>query len=417
MVQTTPKFPATSSITFRDKSFPLLQTRPMSSLSVDTLEAMKLITLDQKYPPSIVGSFKYIVHEYPADIDMFEKYETCCDMDGAAKDVANKFKDMGRKIAQKKDVYLGDFKAGYDNRYKINIGHLNKHGKLLSYNPTNIRATIIALEHKGLLTKEQKDIWLSKVIDQPLLQEYMALEKVVRSKYVIRWSIEELIKGEKELPLGVMLSLENALSMKSIVKIDIWVYLSGRYVEMTNWYMILYKDAKTRNIKNLSVKPEKYQSSLVKDLLYYNNPVVNKYMKFAKRLWLYAVLKKDKKLMTSLYPLFSSGASKMYQIMGECETISLVLENVHKPDMTSIVSNIEDWKTRLGTVMSDILPIPVAHNIYMKIDDMLAHKYDSAFLIFGLEEIHDKLNQFVNRFVKLYMKRNRINIKMYLKST
>ena len=59
------------SITFRNKVFKLLQTRPQKSLSLDTIEAIDIITLDKAYPPNIVVSFKYIVHEYPADIDMF----------------------------------------------------------------------------------------------------------------------------------------------------------------------------------------------------------------------------------------------------------------------------------------------------------------------------------------------------------
>ena len=65
--------------------------------------------------------------------------------------------------------------------------------------------------------------------------------------------------------------------------------------------------------------------------------------------------------------------------------------------------------------MSDILPIPVAHNIYLLIDGMLEHKQDSIYLLNGLGEIHDKLNQYVNRYVKLYMKRNKIFINRYLK--
>jgi hypothetical protein len=133
-------------------------------------------------------------------------------------------------------------------------------------------------------------------------------------------------------------------------------------------------------------------------------------MKLAKRLWLYAVLKKDKKLMTSLYPLFGSGAAKMYQIMGEIETIQKVLNKVEKPFMDSIISNIEDWKTRIGTIMSDILPIQVAHTIFSKINEILANHHKIDLILYNLEDIADKLNQFVNRYVKLYFKRNRINV-------
>lgn len=408
MVGQTPKFPARSSIPFRDKSFPLLQTRPFNSLSLDTLDAIKLITLDQRYPPNIVGSYKYIVHEYPADIDMFESYENCCNKEEAARDVENKFKTIAKNIKEKTNVYLGDFKAGYDSRYKINIGHINTGGHLAHYYPISIRKSIVNLRTKGLLTEAEMNEWLFSVIDHPSMQEYMDLEDKLRSKLIVRWTLEEMMQGVKILPLGVKLTLKEAITQKSIVKIDIWIYLNNRYIEMTNWYLLLYKDEKLGKVTNLSIKPEKYQSSLIKDLFYYNNPSVNKYMKLSKRLWLYAVMKKDKKLMYNLYPLFSSGAAKMYQIVGEIDTIKLILKKIEKPEINTIISNIEDWKTRLGTVMSDILPIQVAYHIYARINDIIAKKNDMDNIQYGLDEIQDKLNQYINRYVKLYFKRNKI---------
>lgn len=406
-----PRFPA-KSITFRDKSFPLLQTRPFSSLSIDTVNAINMVTIDSRFPPNIVGSFKYVVHEYPADIDMFETYESCCSFNEAVKDIASKFQDIALRLKDAKDVYLGDFKAGYDIRYKINIGYIRGF-KLVNYVPFNIRSAIVKLNDEKLYTDEEASNLLSKVIEQPTLQEYSDLESAIKKKYIVRWTLEELVKGGKILPLGKKLGLDEAIGHKSIIKIDVWLCLNQRYVEMTNWYMLTFKD-KQGIIKHLSVKPEKYESSLMKDLYHYNNPAVNRYMKLAKRLWLYAVLKKNKELMVSLYPLFGSGASKMYQIVGEIETIQKILEKVKSPSLDSIITNIEDWKTRLGTVMSDILPIPVAHVIYEKINSIIKNKTKKDFILVTLDEISDKLTQNINRYVKLYFHRNKITVEKYL---
>jgi hypothetical protein len=383
----------------------------MSSLSLDTLDAIKLVTIDPTYPPSIVGSFKYIVHEYPADIDLFEKYVSCCDRSTASRDVAKKIQKMIRAISKRHDIYLGDFKAGYDHRYKINIGNIRKN-KLVNYDAFRIRTSIIELNKQGLLTSDEMDLWLSKVIDQPTMYEYMDLEKTLRSKYIIRWKQYELIRGEKILPLWKRLTLKEALSHKSVVKVDLWVKLNNRYVEMTNWYMLTYKDDHGK-LHNLSVKPEKYEQSLMHDIQHFIDPTVNKYMKLAKRLWLYAVLKKDKRLMVKLYPLFSSGAAKMYQIMGEIETIEKILQNVKSPYIDSIVTNMEDWKTRLGTIMSDVLPIPVAHVIYSKINSMIDKKHNVENMIHELADVNDKLTFFVNRYVKFFFKRNNLHPEKY----
>lgn len=406
-----PRFPA-KSITFRDKSFPLLQTRPFSSLSVDTIDIINMVTLDQKFPPVIVGSFKYVVHEYPADIDLFETYQGCCTSFDVTKDITKKFMNIAIKLKEKKHIYLGDFKAGYDNDFKINIGYI-KGIKLSNYNPLLIRNSIIKLYEKKLLTLNEQKKWLSTVIENPTISEYNDLDNIIKKKYIIRWNIDEMIKGIKILPSGKNLTLSEALTHKSIIKIDVWIYLNKRYIEVTNWYMITYKDIHG-SIKNLSVKPEKYEQSLMKDLHHYNNPNVNNYMKLAKRLWLYAVLKKDKKLMISLYPLFGSGASKMYQIIGEIETIQKILKNIKYPYIDSIINNIEDWKTRLGTVMSDILPIQVAHVIYAKINNMIQNMNNKDFILLSLDEINDKLTTYINRYVNLYFIRNNINVKKYL---
>lgn len=406
-----PKFSG-KSITFRDKNFSLLQTRPFTSLSLDTIDIINMLTLDPKFPPNIVGSFKYIVHEYPADIDLFESYQDCCNLEEITNKLANKFSDIAIKLKEKKHMYLGDFKAGYDNNYKIDIGYI-RGGRLARYNPLLVRSAIIKLYENNLLPLNDMNEWLSKVVENPNIEEYNDLENIIKKKYVIRWNIDELIKKSKILSNNKKISLKEALTHKSIIKIDVWVYLNMRYIEVTNFYMLTYKDSKGK-INNLSVKPEKYETSLIKDLYHYNDPAVNKYMKLAKRLWLYAVLKKDKELMISLYPLFSSGASKMYQIIGEIETIQRILENIKYPYLESIIANIENWKTRLGTVMSDILPNQISHYIYIKINEIIKYKNSTDFILLSLDDINDKLTRYINIYVKLYFKLNNIDLKKYI---
>ena len=224
----------------------------------------------------------------------------------------------------------------------------------------------------------------------------------------MRWTIDELIKGKQTLPLHQEITLEEALTHKSIVKIDIWIYLNQRYIEMTNMFMLTYDDYKD-HLHYLSVKPEAYETSLMEDLQKYSNRSVNKYMKLAKRLWVYSVLKNNTKIMEALYPLFSSSASKMYQITGEIETIVNILEHVKNPLLSSIKANIEDWKTRLGTVMSDTLPTDVANGIYRKINTIINRLNDNkAFAITQLEELSDILVIYINKYSKRYLNKHKL---------
>lgn len=385
----------------------LTQTRPFTSLSVDTINAINLITLDPLFPPKIVGSFKYVVHEYPADIDMFETYKSCCSINTAKKDIATKFKAMAKRIKDSQHIYLGDFKAGHDNRYYIDIGY-SKGSTIIDYNPNKIKAAVKRLKSANLLTREECDAILSKIVEKPKLKEFYNIESLIKKKFVVRWTIDELIKGKQTLPLGQDITLEEALTHKSIVKIDIWIYLNQRYIEMTNMFMLTYDDSKD-HLHHLSVKPEAYETSLMEDLQKYSNRSVNKYMKLAKRLWVYAVLKKNTKIMEALYPLFSSSASKMYQITGEIETIVNILEHVRHPLLSSIKANIEDWKTRLGTVMSDTLPTDIADGIYRKINTIIKRLNDNkTFAITQLEELSDILVIYINKYSKRYLNKHKL---------
>ena len=415
-----PKFPSSSSrsVAFTGVDNPLFQKRVMSSLSMDLLDIIKSVTLDQRMPPNLVGSFKYIVHEYPADIDMFEAYvyDGAGGITGAGKDIAAKLAVIAQNIKARKDIYLGDFKAGVDERYQVDIGHINSEsGKLAGYKPAQIRERIQKIQEAGLLTADEADTWFRAVIDQPSILEYMDLEATIRKKYVVRWSLDELTNQEKNLPYGAILRLEKAVTQKSIVKIDIWARLQKRFIEVTNFYDLRYKNKQdtiiSMNLEN-SGGAKSYELSLLADLHHYSNPDLGKFMKLSKRLWLYAVLKKDKNLLHALYPLFGSGAAKMYQIMGEVETIENIMEKVKRPAMKDILENIEDWKARLGTVTNDILPGHIAYELFKRINAALTSKKKED-IMKTLDYVGEKLNFYINSYVVQYLKKSHVNVKKY----
>ncbi len=393
-----------ATLSFRPKkSFPLIQNRSYESLPLQVIKLIDMLTLDPKYPPKIVGSYKYVVHEYPNDIDLFEFYEGCCGFDEVKNKVINRFKEIIQDINTKPLTYLGDFKAGIDKRYDINIGKIS-HDKIYDYNSNDIKDNIRKLFDDGLLTKEEVTLWLRNIYDNPNMNQYIELKNLIHDKCVVRWTAKDIEEGYKKLPKGSLLSFEEALTQKSIIKIDIWTYLSGRYIEMTNWYAITYLEQNNSKPQYMSSPIDNYEFSLKKDLAYYKNPSLRKYMKYAKRLWNYYVLKNMKSDMIRLYPLFSSGAAKMYQIMGEIETIVNILENISKPDMESIKNNIEDWKTRLGTLMNNVLPTDLSNKIFVKVNDILREK-SKKLIISQILDIKSILELEVNKYVKNYFKK------------
>jgi hypothetical protein len=373
---------------------------------MQVVNMINMLTLDPRYPPKIVGSYKYAIHEYPNDIDLFEYYQGCCGFEEVRAKVIQRFKDIIRDIDQSDLTYLGDFKAGMDKRFDINIGKM--HGsRIFGYHPDQIRDDIRKLFDDKLLTDDEVTLWLRHVVNEPSVDEYIDLRDLVHDKCVVRWTPQDVEKGYKQLPQNKLLSFEEALSQQSIVKIDIWTNISGRYTEITNWYAITYLTEGSSTPKYLSSPIENYELSLKRDLEYYKNPSLHKSMKYAKRLWNYYVLKKMKNEMIVLYPLFSSGSAKMYQIMGEIEVITSVLKHVKNIQMESIKANIEDWKTRLGTLLFDDLPTHTANKVFEKINTALSTKSKSSLIIL-ISEIKDILEIAVDKSVKKFFKRNNI---------
>lgn len=411
----------------------LLQTRSLDSLTVATTEAIRLLTLDPVSPPSIVGSFKFVVHEYPADIDLFSAVHLACctNPEDAAEHAAELFRTMFRGIEHAEGrVFLGDFKAGLDERYRIDLGRVVGVGAkahLVGYDAPRIRRDVLDLNARGALTSSELEEWLALVLDAPSGWEHERLSETVRSKLVARWKVSEVLAGVKTLPGGVRLSLQDALRQKTIVKADVWTFMNGRWVEMSNWYMLTYADANGRK-RHLSLKPDPYENSLRRDLEHYASPDVGRRMKLAKRLWLFAILKKDRKLMTKLYPLFSSSAAKMYQIVGEAETIQKLIAH---PDAggdrwvrQSVRQNVEDWKTRLGTVTNDVLPPDVARTVFDRIDRALESfevrrrrfagaNADQVFEVL-LQDVVDRLQYRINAYVDDHMRRKHIAVSAIL---
>lgn len=394
-------------ITFRQqKTFPLMQTRSFISLPMQIIQTINMLTLDPKFPPKIVGSYKYVIHEYPNDIDLFESYEGCCGFEQVRKNVIKRFQDMIQEIEANPLTYLGDFKAGYDSRYTVDIGEIDG-SKIRGYDHDAITKRMRELYDSKLLSENEIATWLRAVIEKPTLNEYIELKHLIHKKKTVRWTSKDILMGYKKLRGGHLLSLEDALSQKSIVKIDVWTNISGRYTEVTNWYAITYLEDGSVHPKYMSEPLGDYQHSLVKDLEYYSNPTLKKSMKLAKRIWNYYVFKNMKKEMVMLYPLFSSGAAKMHQIIGEIETICSILKYVAKPDMESIKSNIEDWKTRMGTLLNDILPVSISNMLFDKINETLSSRSKQQ-IINLISDIKYTLDTAVDKAVKKYFRIHRI---------
>ncbi len=358
----------------------VLKKRTFDGLTQETKSLIELITLQKGTFP--VGSFKFKAHRYPGDIDIFEPVKACCDRETATKIIAEKLQNMAKAISNRKDVYLGDFKAGLDDRYLVT--EANKNDKLNQ------------LFNTGLLSQEEFEEALNqKTLDD--LVEYM------RKFYIVRWNLEELIRGSKVLPQNKQLTLQEAITHKTIVKIDLWAPQDGNYNEVTNFFLIVMIDKDGREV----VLNEELGDRLINlnhDIVKYGSKKNRNSLKLAKRLWNRALFLKDSKMPKVLYPLFQSGCNSLNQVAGESEVVRQMIEKLPNPPLDILFKQIDGFRRRITDVFDvDFDPKPM----YDVLINILERRVD---VISGLTELESMIKKVVEKHANEFLKCNVSNL-------
>lgn len=326
------------------QEYDIYRQRTMSGLSQDTQNVIKLITFSDSTEP--VGSFKYKVHRYPGDIDIFEPVKICCDREKALTEITRELKDIAQKVKRSKTIYWGDFKAGLD----------------MMFTPED------------------------------------------RNNYIVRWSADEVIKGQKRIASGTILTLKEAITHKTVIKLDLWAPVNGNYTEITNFFLFIATDGNGHDevlnaplgdrIESLNHDIDKYRSKE------HWNP-----LKLAKRLWNKALYQKDHKMTRKLYPLFSTGAAMINQVAGECETLALMYRMIKPSELPTNKMNrqIDGFKRRIN----DAVEIDIPMNIYTDIERIKAtnNNIKKADI---LENLRYELETLVSAYTGKWLHSNRV---------
>jgi hypothetical protein len=371
----------TNNNTCQAESSDILKQRTLEGLTEETKALIQLITLQNDVFP--VGSFRYKAHRYPGDIDIFEPIKACCDKESASKAIASKIQGMAREILTRPDVYLGDFKAGLDDRFLI--PSLDSAQNILDG----------LLKQNLITTDEYKEALAFSSLDD--LQEYM------RKFRIVRWTLEEILSGVKVLPNDIKLTLSDALTHKSVVKIDLWAPLNGNYNEITNFFLVVMIDKEGKEV----VLNEELGDRLINlnhDIIKYGSKEHRNSLKLAKRLWNRALFLGDTKMPKILYPLFQSGCNSLNQIAGESEVIRMMIERLPNPPIETLLLQIDGFRRRITDVFDvDFNPRPM----FVLIKNIISSNVD---IIAGLLELERLLKKTVERHANNFLNCNIPNI-------
>lgn len=364
-------------------------------------DIIQLVTLQEGVLP--VGSYKFNVHKYASDIDIMERINVCCSVDEAKKQVARGIQNIGRLIRAAPDVYLGDFKAGKDDRFSIDLGTwvpladldtwknaastattdqalsedesmlmrvarslgllseyesqdaaetstVEKNQVLVGYNPARVEKSIRRLAQGRLISLAEMrrlQALIQAGGSSPSMAQWEEMAGLIRDHQVLRWSPQELSQGYKILPGFRKLTLENALGQKTLVKLDAWAKVNGRWLEVTNFFLINAVDPSGAVIEQLTQDMPDYISSMSKDVKHYSSPDHRKTLKALKRLWALSIFKRDYDLANRINPIFSSPGAALNQVAGDAEVLRLMLTKLDDPPVEDIMEQIDAFKPRI----------------------------------------------------------------------
>lgn len=299
----------------------ILSKRDASMFSSKLKDIISVITLEENVEP--VGSFSYLVHQYPSDIDLREVIVFNGSRSEAQVYFTNQISDMARRLKTRiRNVFFIDFKAGFDPELQINIGSLTKPGVYEGYNLNAIRSRIKDLYNRKIISAPTRDRLNLLAKENPSYLEWVDFDEAIRQLYTLRWTLDEVIAQRKMLSRGRTIYLKDALS-GTLVKLDVAAPVrgAGDYVEVSNFMHLKYMD----NGQEVFLTQDEgdFITSIFQQIEFFS-AVGSKSLKIAKRMWILAREKQDYELLYKLTPLMSSNPAALNQVAAEAEVLGAI---------------------------------------------------------------------------------------------
>jgi len=369
------------------------QKKPISSYPKKLQRDIHLLRVDRQGEIIIMGTTTFRSSLYASDLDLIENIFK----KGKDRLIAffqRNIQRVVRQIVEAKDHYFLELKCGLDERYHFDLKSPNLSREIAShrklFDPTELKVLL------GDSSFEEK-------------------KSIIRKHYVLRWNPEEIKLGYKVLTGGVQFTLAEGMSQKSYLNLEIISNVNGRLLEESNFFYLGYYDEQGQLI--LLNMPQDYidhQFDYFRQVLCQSmieviesktdyNP-----LKYAKRIFSYARLTENYRLVKQVKPLLNSVYGLMYQTKSEISTIIKLLTSTQtKPIPIRVIKNqIQNIKFKLGNFL-EIHP-PLLEQLNEKIDQLDRIKFDSPAIIKCLNEIKHPLSEIVNRKATEYLENVRL---------
>lgn len=327
---------------------PLIKTKnyPLnySDEVVDVIAMMSISNSSQ-----IVGSMALKSQQYSGDYDLIEivneKYKS---KDTALNAYVKTFQSKIIKMLDTKDIYIGDIKAGLVEDWIVIPEKAQiKNGRIINFNKMESLKKLDTLKKDNVITGDEYN-YTKKMLSKKLtIDTFLQMKKEIRF-HIVRWTPEEVLKGVVVLRNKKKMTLKEAFSSNSVIKLDIVAYINGRFSDFSNIYILKYNGIPINNV-DLNE-----QSSIKQDLMYFLSS--DNYYKAFKRLFSLVRKEGDKgeavTLLQKLTTMFNSDLGRLYLLKTDIETLIFLLDNFKNISPEKLRYELNQFRVRLGNIYS-----------------------------------------------------------------
>ncbi len=336
----------------------LTEVKLDSSYPIDVKNEIKLMSISRDGTAIPFGSYIYRIQKYPGDVDLLEKFNYSDNRSDLLDEAVKGIKRVVKNIVSNRLHYFSEIKAGFDERFNIDIGSL-VNGKFLMNNDLfdmleDIESENLFDENEYATIIQLLEDWISGDDTYTDSDIYDIIENVIRGHKILRWTPKEILRGMKQLPGGETKTLKDALRDPTMLKIDEITLINGHFTEVTNIIELSYTNG-SGNTKYVNIQMSKMNNidiALPKEIekLYFSDYHYNPF-KMIKRIFSFARHTDNHQLLEKIFPIISSDISAMYQIKSELEAIKLVLENFKSPPIITINKQLDYMKNALSRLI------------------------------------------------------------------
>lgn len=354
------------------------------------------------------GSYIFRIQQFPGDVDCLEEFNFGTNAQQLITAFTARLKEVVRNIIKNKIHYITDFKMGLDNRFDIDLGKVENN--VFTPNTQEIlRKTNVLYRSQLLNNDEVKQI--REVLSKNNLDanDYDIIHDIFRQHRVLRWTPQEILKGKKILPGGIPMTIQQALTFQTHVKIDMITLINGRFIEVTNFLFLVFnvpgRDSWILNFGEANNKKffKERIDSLVNEVekLFYSKMFYSPF-KGIKRLWTLSRNRGDKQMINKLANFVSSDISLLYQIRSEIETMVLILMHGKSP-LATINNALQDIKMRLNYVLE--FNNEQLKQFAAQIDNIINDKYNKVSL---MNNFSKEIKKVIAEYTISWLKQNNL---------